>query len=378
MHRPTLVSATLLFLLMSGALALTHCSVNPATNISTYDAWRSETNELTLPPPVAGRERHLVMVLAHNDGAETTDFIVPFGVLRESDVADVVTAAPQPGVVPLFPALQVNVDYTLAEFDARYPQGPDVIIVPAFHAADDPQIIRWLREQSAQGAVIVGICDGIWTLAHAGLLDDHMATGHWFSLNRLARQFPSTQWVNDRRYVMDGNIITTTGVSASIPVSLALVAAMGGQEVATETASRLQIAPVDDRHDSTQFSLTAGLLATALGNRAAFWRHDNLSMPLPDGVDEIALALAADAWSRTWRSRVLTYTPHESATHAVQSARGLQIVADHSGAAPPRAVPLALQAPLSLQQILQQIGERYGADTARFVAVQLEYNMSEP
>ena len=98
-------------------------------------------------------------------------------------------------------------------------------------------MLAWLREQAAAaGATMVAICDGAEVLANAGVLRHRTATSHWYSRDSLQRRFTDTTWVDDRRYVMDGNVMTTTGVSASIPASLALVSALAGPAAARETA----------------------------------------------------------------------------------------------------------------------------------------------
>lgn len=71
----------------------------------------------SLKPPM--RERPLVAIIGINDATETTDYLMPTGILRRADVADVVTLATGPGPVRLYPALAVEADATIAEFDAR-------------------------------------------------------------------------------------------------------------------------------------------------------------------------------------------------------------------------------------------------------------------
>lgn len=62
---------------------------------------------------------------------ETTDYLTPYGILRRSDVADVALLATESGPVKLYPALKVKPQATVAEFDAKYPDGADYVIVPA-------------------------------------------------------------------------------------------------------------------------------------------------------------------------------------------------------------------------------------------------------
>src|SRR6266545_7874216 len=69
-----------------------------------------------LKPPK--RERPLIAIIGNNDATETTDYLMPYGILRRADVADVVTLATQPGPMTLFPTLKVEPQSTVAEFDA--------------------------------------------------------------------------------------------------------------------------------------------------------------------------------------------------------------------------------------------------------------------
>lgn len=358
---------SLYLLFVFALISLGACSVRPAENVRDLSEWSAVAAPLQVQAPKAGRDRHLVLVLAHNAGAETTDFVIPYAVLQQSGLADVQTAAPLTGVVPLFPALKVRIEQSLADFDRRYPDGADIVIVPAYHQPDDPVIIAWLQAQAASGALIVGICDGTWSLAHAGLLSQRLATGHWFSLNKLADKFGDSRWVKDQRYVQDGNVITTTGVSASIPVSLALVAAMSDESTAQELARQMGEAPHAAVHDSESFSLGADKLMHALSNRLQFWSSETRMLGIEQGVDDIALALTADAWSRTWRSRALTSSLADR--EEVKTRHGLKIVVDRPGADAVQTV----DGPVALHQVLAEISQQYGERTANFVAVQLEY-----
>lgn len=123
-------------------------------------------------------------------GAETTDFIVPYGVLREANVADVRTVSTQPGPLQLMMQLRVQPDETTAQFDARAPEGADIVIVPAQMARRSPALSTWLRRQAEHGATIVSICEGARVLAYAGLLRGRRATSHFSALRELERAYP--------------------------------------------------------------------------------------------------------------------------------------------------------------------------------------------
>ena len=64
-----------------------------------------------------------------NDATETADYLMASGILRRADVADVVLLATQRGPVTLFPAVKVQPNAAVAEFDDLHPDGADYVIV---------------------------------------------------------------------------------------------------------------------------------------------------------------------------------------------------------------------------------------------------------
>lgn len=329
-------------------------------------------DRLQLPAPKAGRARPLVAVVAGNDGAETTDFAIPYGVLKDSGVADVVSLSTRPGPVQLKMALRIQADETLAQFDAREPAGADVVIVPAQMSPKDPALAAWLRQQAARGATIVSVCEGARVLANAGLLDGKRATTHWHALEGLEKAYPGTTWVRDRRYVQDGAIISTTGVTASIPMSLALVEAIGGRDVAQATARRLGVSGWSAAHRTADYRLSRTDYVHAVGALAAVWSHETVEAPVADGVDEVALALRADTWARSFRAKVVTT---RSGLAPVRSRHGLVILPDQEPKAGRTVIPAYAGPPApQLDAALADLGRRYGPATARLARIGLEYD----
>jgi len=346
-----------------------------ATGASDGSATTAERERLlaALRPPKHARP--VIAVLAQNAGTETTDFLVPLGVLRASGAADVLAVALHDAPVTLMPALRARPDLDFAAFDAAHPDGADYVIVPALHHWDDPDVSHWLAAQARSGAVVVGICEGAWVLAKAGLLDGRSATTHWFSAKRLRKQYPSLTWAEDRRYVLDRGVVTTTGVSASVPIALTLVEAIAGAERASALAQQLGVTRFGPEHRSAAFALDRRAAWTALRNTVAVWSWDRVEIPIADGVDEVALALTADAWARTFKTSVRGV----SAGPEVTSKGGLHLLADGPRSARSATDEIALPGPgnSALRAALDGIGQRYGAATADFVALQLEYDPGE-
>lgn len=325
-----------------------------------------------LKPPK--RERPVVAVIGLNEGTETTDYITSYGILRRADVADVFAVATKPGPVLLYPALTVEPQATVADFDAKYPEGADYVIVPAMYRDDDPAVLAWLQDQSKKGAMVIGICAGAKVVAAADLLDGKPATTHWFYIDQLRDEHPTLQYVPNRRLVVNQGVATTTGITASMPMMLTLIEAIAGRQKAEAVAGDLGLTAWDARHDSNAFKLTRPFALTAMGNTLAFWNRDDLGIELEPGVDEVSLALVADAWSRTYRSRAVIFAGAEG---TLESRNGLKIVPDQVAKSWPGedlVPPIADRSPTAvLDDTLKEIGARYGDGTASMVAMQLEY-----
>jgi len=280
-----------------------------------------------LKPPK--RPRPLIAIIGINDATEVTDYLLPYGILRRADVADVVALATQPGPVTLYPALKVEPQLTVADFDAQHPEGADYVIVPAMSRDDDAAALQWIRSQAGKGAIVIGVCVGATVVANTGLLDGRRATTHWYSLDGMLDRHPTIRYVKDRRFVVDRGVATTTGITASIPMSLTLIEAIAGRDKAEAVGRHLGVLRRDARHYSDAFKVTRPFALTVMGNRLALWNRERLGMELAPGVDEVSLALVADAWSRTYRSRVTTFA---ASADALQTRSGLRIVPDQVAA----------------------------------------------
>lgn len=323
-----------------------------------------------LRPPK--RKRPVIAILADAPGTETTDLLIPFGVLSRAQLADVFVAAETDAPIALMPALRIDPQITFAELTRRYPGGPDYVIVPALHHAKQASAIQWIKQCAEGGATIIGVCEGAMTVAAAGLLDGRRGTTHWFKVAKLLREHPSMQWVPDRRYVVDRGVVTTTGVTASLPISIALVEAIGGRTTAESVARDLGVPRWDAQHRSADFRLNGSWFSTALANWAELWGHERLGVNISDDVDEVALSAIADPYSRTYRSRVLTISADQQ---TVKTRFGLRLYADlqgPQGVSDTIAIP-SLPAAQTFDVALDGIARRYGERTAVFVALQLEY-----
>jgi putative intracellular protease/amidase len=362
---------SLLAVVVAACHVSTPIAANPPTQSPISVQERAETL-LALNPQQ--KARPVVVVVGANAGTETTDFLIPLGVLTRADIGEVMSLGTTAGPMVLMPALRIIPNATLADFDASHPTGADYVIVPAVHNSNDPVLVNWIKSQQAKGAIIIGICSGAKVLGSAGLLEGRRATTHWFDLKGVRKAHPTMIHVANRRFLVDRGVATTTGVSASIPMSLTLVEAIAGSQRADAIARELGVANWDARHDSGAFKASGGFYSVAAANILSFWGHEKVGLRVEPGVDEVALALTADAWSRTYRSQAQTVSLTNS---ELLTRSGIGLLADHVGAPSNLkfvSSPIgAAQPAKALDVALGDIARRYGNPTASFVALQLEY-----
>ncbi|AEG44582.1 DJ-1/PfpI family protein [Isoptericola variabilis] len=109
--------------------------------------------------------------------------------------------------------------------------------------AADPAHLEWLRQIRAQTPVIASVCTGALVLAAAGLLGGRPATTHRDHYDDLAEIDPSVVIDTEARFVDDGDVVTSAGISAGIDMALHLVARLESPDVARAVRRELQYDP---------------------------------------------------------------------------------------------------------------------------------------
>lgn len=103
--------------------------------------------------------------------------------------------------------------------------------------------LDWVRAQAASTELMTSVCTGSLVYAAAGLLRDRPATTHWGSLDHLARLDPTIEVRPDDRWVDDGDVITSSGVSAGIDMALHLVGRLASPARSAEVRHFIQYDP---------------------------------------------------------------------------------------------------------------------------------------
>ena len=101
-------------------------------------------------------------------------------------------------------------------------------------------LLKWVRTQNQTAELVLSVCTGSLILANAGLLNGLKATTHWKAGDAMQAAAPNTELLMDQRWVDNGRIVLSAGVSAGIDMSLYIVAKLLGEAAALETAQYIQ------------------------------------------------------------------------------------------------------------------------------------------
>jgi transcriptional regulator GlxA family with amidase domain len=185
------------------------------------------------------------------DEVEVLDFAGPFEVFstanrmhrrHESDSGEpfrVTVIAEQVSPVRARGGLTVQPDVILADAPAC-----DVLILPGGDesvALGRPRLMKWLSRQNSERTILASVCTGAFLLAEAGHLQSRRATTHHEDIERLRSGYPDLDVIEHVRWVDEGNVVTSGGVSAGIDMSLHLVARLAGDRVASATADNMAV-----------------------------------------------------------------------------------------------------------------------------------------
>ena len=133
--------------------------------------------------------------------------------------------------------LRLLPDHTLSDHPPL-----DVLVVPGGVVTAEmqqPGLMAWIATQAASCELTVSVCTGAFLLAQAGVLRTHRATTHWEDLDDLRQQFPQLQVLDGVRWVDEGRVITSAGISAGIDMSLHVVSRLVNPQLARATARQM-------------------------------------------------------------------------------------------------------------------------------------------
>ena len=156
----------------------------------------------------------------------------------------------------------------VADFGFEDAPAFDILLVPGGSGTltelENPAMLEFLKAQSATAKWVSSVCTGSALLAKAGLLDGLRATSNKQVFAIATMQSDKVEWVEAARWVEDGKFFTSSGVSAGMDMSLAMIAKLFGSEAAEMAASYTEYTWHRDA-DSDPFADELNVLAKQLG-----------------------------------------------------------------------------------------------------------------
>jgi len=179
------------------------------------------------------------------DEVEVLDFCGPFEVFSATGGRqgftpfDVYTVSEVGERIRARGGLSVNPDYSFENCPC-----PDILLIPGGMGTrremNSPRMLQWLRCNAAAAELILSVCSGALVLAKAGLLNGLSATTHHGALDELRAINPDIAVDGEKRFIDNGRVIVSAGISAGIDMSLHVVARLLGKEQAQETARYME------------------------------------------------------------------------------------------------------------------------------------------
>ena len=183
-----------------------------------------------------------VAVFVHED-VELLDFAGPAEVFANANVNGrrafkVYTVAPTKAAVRSQQNVTVVPQYSIDDCPP-----PAILVIPGGatnRVTEDARVMEWIKRTHEKTEVTLTVCTGAFALGEQGLLDGMKATTHWSAIAGLRREHPKVDVKENVRFVDNGHVVTTAGISAGIDGALHVVARLCGVESAWTTARYME------------------------------------------------------------------------------------------------------------------------------------------
>ena len=169
------------------------------------------------------------------EGFELLDVFGPLEMFGQIDDLDIYMVAEKAGAITSAQGPAVMAQEVLSKkFDY------DIVLVPGGlgtrKEVENTGVINWISGQASRAKYVASVCTGSALLAKAGVLDGKNATTNKLAFSWVCSQGLNTNWIGKARWVQDGNIFSSAGVSAGIDMSLALIDEIWGKRTAETIA----------------------------------------------------------------------------------------------------------------------------------------------
>jgi putative intracellular protease/amidase/YHS domain-containing protein len=171
-------------------------------------------------PPQDDRQKVAILIF---EGVQIIDYTGPYEVFGEAGF-NVYTVAEKPGTLTTAMGMKVTPNCTFDNAPV-----PDVLVTPGGNVdTGNAAVVEWVKTVAPKSKQVMSVCNGAFWLAKAGLLEGQSATTFHAVIDALRESAPNTKVVSDKRYVDNGKVITTAGLSSGIDGALYVVSKMQG------------------------------------------------------------------------------------------------------------------------------------------------------
>lgn len=194
-----------------------------------------------------------VEVLDFAGSAEVFSSAARFGANGQERAFNVYTVSKTKSPIVSQGFVDVVPDYAIADAPK-----PDILVLPgggAESVVTDAEWMAWLRTSADGAENVLTVCTGAFIAGKLGLLDGLDVTTWYQAVPGLASEFPKARVQPGRRFIDNGKIITTAGVSAGIDGSLHLVARTLGRSVADRTAEYMEYAWAPQAYTAARYAV---------------------------------------------------------------------------------------------------------------------------
>jgi len=250
---------------------------------------------MTLVPAGGGEGTPPQVAILIFNGAEIIDFAGPWEVFGTAGFL-VHTVAENLEPLTMVFGQKLMPDYTFENSPKS-----DILLVPGggvFQYMNDEKLMRWIQAKASNVNYVMSVCTGAFLLAKAGLLTGQTVTATSGMIEDLLT--PQTKVVYDRRYVDNGKIITTAGLSSGIDGALHLVVKILGRGSAQSVALGMEY------HWDTEQKWARAALADK-------YLPDGLAGSRPKLKGAEAKMISTEGDTDRWETKLLVSAPNSAA-----------------------------------------------------------------
>ncbi|RXT06956.1 DJ-1/PfpI family protein [Ammoniphilus sp. CFH 90114] len=249
-----------------------------------------------------------VAVVLGDPLTEVFDFMVPYEMFAMTEAYNVFAVAPENKVTSLTGGLDIVPHFSFKELDQLLEKSPDLIVVPYMPMVDEEKyrpVREWIQQH--ENTQFLSICSGSRNMAEAGLLKGNTSTIHWRIVHQVEKLFPDTNWIRDQRYVQDGNVTSSAGLTSGIDAVLYVISQQLGESMADKVAKEMNYPsyhfvenPKVEPYYIDQTEVVYYL------NLAFQFHKKKVGVLLYEGMEEGALASIFDTYSPLGTTKVFT------------------------------------------------------------------------